>query len=205
MSVEGKNIVKLLGIIVIIGFIIFKVCDYNSDGSKFARSVSKELKLYYTSMLPFYENLYDCEPYITNVNETNYQVVGLKDDVCHVKFGGYNCQIPDYAARQYASKQTTYLEDNLKALKRKKKDLSIDSSDIDDLTSEIYQDYCKLKWGDAELIIRNHQFGGTKCTVQLYANGGELAGYSCEGINSSQAIEQIKKMYHSKERSRFSF
>lgn len=56
-----------------------------------ARKVAEEME-------PVYENLKICRP----IQNDYFQIFGMENDLCHFKYGGYDCLVPREIAAEYA-------------------------------------------------------------------------------------------------------
>lgn len=105
-------------------------------------------KQYFRGMIPYYQKLYDCTPYSTNIDkEMKYQILGKENGKCHVKMGSYNCFFPIEVAKQYSTTGEKYTRKKIDDITTKQ-ELYISTEEKEtQYLNDLQNKYCKIEWG----------------------------------------------------------
>lgn len=143
--VEYKNILKLLLIVALSGFVIFKVFGYSSSGS-LARAMMSTMKKNCNQSIKFYKKMEKCNAYKMDANDMVFEIVGLNSDgSCQVNMGSYNCNFPGSVYSWYALQNINYNKKLLKGIRRGSLNVSSDDKDWQSIT-HMTQQYCKVEY-----------------------------------------------------------
>ena len=118
----------------------------------------------YTKLLPFWQKMTSCTPYIVSIPYVNqnspyakeltdlsnknkvYKIYGMENDSCHVKIQSYNCYFPMNIAEDYAKIETAYSKNKIDKIKNSSSYYASSGEADRQKITQYNQTYCKLEF-----------------------------------------------------------
>ena len=103
-----------------------------------------DMKSAYSNLIPFYQNMYNCTPYVyKDWGGTIYQVYGKENNFCHIKQGSKNCYYPIDVSNKYAANSIIVSKKKISDLEKGKFNYSTDNYYESGYFTETDAKYCK--------------------------------------------------------------
>lgn len=110
------------------------------------KDVLASVRQVYSTMIPFYQKLYDCTPYSTHIDDMNYKIFGKENSKCHVTIGSYNCYFPLDIAKQYSTISEKDARQKIDQIDSRQSFYASTEEKSSKMINNFHNQYCRTEW-----------------------------------------------------------